>query len=190
MCAATSGDCCGGPYSFRSTAARPTRPDSSRLASQLPEPSEGQPIPSASVSAFISTPDERFREEWTSATAHEIVTDDPVDAAHLDRMNRHVNEVLARFDDREAAGGLGEWLNRASRWFPRAAVWLAIGALALVIRRPRELATPLVLTAAALLVILGTSLAVPAAAEYSTPVAPAFLLLAAVGLLAPRRRSG
>lgn len=160
------------------------------VASQLPEPTEGQPIPSASVSAFISTPDERFREEWTSASAHEIVTDDPVDAAHLDRMNRHVNEVLARFDDREAAGGLGEWLNRASRWFPRAAVWLAIGALALVIRRPRELATPLVLTAAALLVILGTSLAVPAAAEYSTPVAPAFLLLAAVGLLAPRRRSG
>jgi len=44
-----------------------------------------------------------------------------------------------------------------------------------------------VLVAAALLVILGTSLAVPAAAEYSTPVAPAFMLLAAAGLLAPRR---
>ncbi|HUP32090.1 MAG TPA: glycosyltransferase family 39 protein [Gaiellaceae bacterium] len=159
-------------------------------ASQLPEPSEGQPIPSASVSGFISTPDGRFREEWTSPTAHEIVTDDPAAAAHLDRMNRRVNDVVGRFSEREGSATLGEWLNRASRWFPRPAIWLAIGALALAIRRPRGVATPVVLTAAALLVIVGTSLAVPAAAEYSTPVAPALMVLAAAGLLAPRRRSG
>ena len=64
---------------------------------------------------------------------------------------------------------------------PAAAVWLVVGLVAVAIRRPRGLATPLVLAAAALLVILGTSLAVPAAAEYSTPVAPAFMLLAAAG---------
>lgn len=160
------------------------------VASQLPEPSEGQPIPSASVSGFISTPDGRFREVWTSATEHEIVADDSADAAHLDRMNRRVDEMFGRFSEREAAVGLGTWLNRASRWFPRPAVWLAIGALALAMRRPRAIATPLVLTAAALLVVVGTSLAVPAAAEYSTPVAPAFLLVAAAGLLASRRRVG
>ena len=36
-------------------------------------------------------------------------------------------------------------------------------------------------------VILGTSFAVPAAAEYSTPVAPAFMLLAAAGVVGQRR---
>ena len=67
-------------------------------------------------------------------------------------------------------------------------VWLLIGILAAAIRRPRGLATPLVLSAGALLVIVGTSLAVPAAAEYSTPVTPAFFLLAATGVLADRAR--
>jgi hypothetical protein len=158
-------------------------------ASRLPEPSEGQPIPSASVSAFISTPDGRFREVWTSPTAHEIVADDPSDAAHLDRMNRRVNAAFDGFPDRAGSTWLAEWVNRASRWFPRPAVWLVLGACAFALRRPRGTGTPLVLTAAALLVVLGTSLAVPAAAEYSTPVAPAFLLLAATGLLAARGTS-
>lgn len=156
------------------------------VSTQLPEPSEGQPIPSASVSGFISTPDGRFREVWTSPTAHEILADDQADAAHLDRMNRRVNEVDGRFSERESSSELGSWLNRASRWFPRPAVWLAFALVAVAIRRPRAIAAPLVLSAAALLVIIGTSLAVPAAAEYSTPVAPAFMLLAVTGLCAGR----
>ena len=43
------------------------------------------------------------------------------------------------------------------------------------------------LTAAALLLLLGTALAVPADAAYTVPVAPAFILLAVACLLAPRR---
>lgn len=153
---------------------------------ELPEPTEGQPIPSASVSAFISTPDGRFREVWSSAAEHEIYADDPSDAAHLDRLNRRVDELLGAFSDRGASAELGRWLDRASKWYPRPALWLALGLIAFAVRRPRRMATPLVLTAAALLVNLGTSLAVPAAAEYSVPVAPAVLLLAVSGLLAPR----
>ena len=155
-------------------------------STQLPEPTEGQPIPSASVSGFISTPDGRFREVWTSPTEHAILADDPRDAVHLDRMNRRVNELVERFSDREASAGLGRWLDRASRWFPRPAVWLLVGIVAFAVRRPRDMATPFVLAAAALLVILGTSLAVPAAAEYSAPVAPAFMVLTVAGLLGAR----
>ena len=125
---------------------------------------------------FISTPDGRFREVWSSPTAHEIYADDPSDAAHLDRMNRRVDELLAGFPDRAPSAELAPWLNRASRWFPRPAIWLVVGLVAFAIRRPQGIALPLVLSAAALLVILGTSLAVPAAAEYSAPVAPAFML--------------
>ena len=158
-------------------------------AAQLPPPSEGQPLPSASVSAFVSTPDGRFREEWTSPTEHEIVADDPRDALHLHRLNVHVSELAGRFSDRGASSALATWSNRASRWFPRPAVWLAAGLVAIAIRRPRGLATPAVLVATALLLLVTTSLAVPAAAEYSTPVAPAFVLLAATGLLAPRGRA-
>jgi len=156
-------------------------------STQLPEPTEGQPIPSASVSGFISTPDGRFREVWTSATEHEIFADDEADAAHLDRMNRHVNELVEKFPDRDGRAELGRWIDRASRWFPRPAFWLVIGLVAFVVRRPQRAAIPLVLTAAALLVVLGTSLAVPAAAEYSAPVAPAFMLLAAAGVVGQRR---
>ena len=119
--------------------------------------------------------------------ARTIVADDPADLAHLDRMNGRVDELLGRFPQRDSSAWLGEWLNRVSRWFPRPVAWLALGVLAIAIRRPRGLATPLVLAASALLVIVGTSLAVPAAAEYSTPVAPAFLLLATAGLLGHRR---
>jgi hypothetical protein len=154
---------------------------------ELPEPSEGQPIPSASVSAFISTPDGRFREVWSSPTVHEIYADDPSDAAHLDRLNRRVAELFEEFSDRGASTELGRWIDRASKWFPRPALWLVLGLVSLVVRRPPRMATPLVLTGAALLVIVGTSLAVPAAAEYSAPLAPAFMLLAAAGLLGLRR---
>ena len=138
------------------------------------------------MSGFISTPDGRFREVWTSATEHEIYADEEADGAHLDRMNRHVNELVERFPDRDGSPELGRWIDRASRWFPRPAFWLAVGLVAFAVRRPRRAATPLVLTAAALLVILGTSLAVPAAAEYSAPVAPAFMLLASAALLGER----
>jgi hypothetical protein len=153
---------------------------------QLPAPSEGEPIPSASVSAFISTPDGRFREVWTSPTEHAIVADDPEDAAHLDRLNRRVDGLFGAFPDRSGSAALARWIDRASRWFPRPVLWLALGLVAVAVRRPRGIATPLVLTAAALLVVLGTALAVPADAAYSAPVAPAFVLLAIAGLVAQR----
>jgi hypothetical protein len=51
------------------------------------------------------------------------------------------------------------------------------------------MAMPLVATAAALLVLLGTALAVPADAAYAAPVVPAFLLFAACGLLGERGSS-
>jgi hypothetical protein len=60
-------------------------------------------------------------------------------------------------------------------------VWKTLAAFS---ERP---AAALVLAAAGVLVVVATSLAVPAAAEYSAPVVPAFVPLAAFGLLADRR---
>ncbi|MGH3111166.1 MAG: glycosyltransferase family 39 protein [Gaiellaceae bacterium] len=152
-------------------------------ATQLPVPSEGEPIPSARESAFISTPDGRIREVWTSATDHRIVFSEPADAERAAEIDRHVNELLSNLPDRAARPQLVEWLNSLSRWYPRPIVWLAIGLVAVLVRRRSWLATPLVLSATALLLLLATSLAVYAVAQYSVPVVPAFVLLATVGVL-------
>ncbi len=84
-------------------------------------------------------------------------------------------------------GAAVERLNQFSRWFPRPLVWLVVGLAAVVWRRPRRVAPALVLAAAALLLFVTTAAAVYAVAEYSVPVAPAFVLLAAAGFLAQRR---
>jgi hypothetical protein len=149
----------------------------------LPTPSEGEPIPAARQSAHIATPDGRIREVWTSATEHQVVFDDPADAAGAAALDRHVHELEAAFPDRAARPGVADRLDSASRWFPRPVVWLVVGLVAVGWRRPRGAAIPLVLAGCALLVLLTTAVAVYAVAEYSVPVVPAFVLLATVGLL-------
>jgi hypothetical protein len=159
------------------------RPRALAAARQLPVPSEGEPIPSARESPFISTPDGRIREVWSSATEHRIVFSDPEDAERAAQLDSRVNELLGNLPDRDSRPELVDRLNSLSRWYPRPIVWLAIGVVAVLVRRQRWLLTPLALSAAALLVFLATSLAVYAVAEYSVPFAPAFVLLATAGVL-------
>ncbi len=150
---------------------------------QLPVPSEGQPIPAARQSGHISTRDGRIREVWTSPTDHQIVFLRPTDAARAAEIDRRVGDLYEGFPDRSARPAAIDRLNSASRWYPRPVLWLLVGLLAVVVRRPRGFAVPLTLAGGALLTLLATSLAVYAVAEYSVPVTPAFILLAAVGLL-------
>jgi Dolichyl-phosphate-mannose-protein mannosyltransferase len=156
---------------------------------QLPVPGEGEPIPAARQSGYITTPDHRIREVWTSPTEHHIVFTRPADEARAAEIDRRVDGLYTGFPDRGARPGGIDWLNRASRWYPRPVLWLVFGLLAAAVRRPRGLALPLVLAGSALLILLGTSLAVYAVAEYSVPVTPAFILLAcaaALGRQTPR----
>jgi hypothetical protein len=153
------------------------------LTGGLPPPSEGQPIPSARTAPYLSTPDGRIREVWTSATEHHIVFSDPADTARAAALDRRVDELLAGLPERAARPGLVRSIERASRWYPRPAMWLVVGLAALAWRRPRRSAIPLTVAGAALLVLVSTALAVYAVAEYSVPVAPAFVLLATVGVL-------
>jgi hypothetical protein len=149
----------------------------------LPPPSEGQPIPSARTAPYLSTPDGRIREVWTSATEHHIVFDDPADAVRAAALDRSVDELLAGLPDRNPRTGLVRWLESASRWYPRPVLWLVVGLLALAWRRPSRAEIPLVLAGAALVLLVSTALAVYAVAQYSVPVVPAFVLLATVGVL-------
>jgi Dolichyl-phosphate-mannose-protein mannosyltransferase len=153
---------------------------------QLPVPGEGEPIPAARQSSYITTPDQRIREVWTSPTEHQIVFSRPANAARAAEIDRRVDGLYESFPDRAARSGAVDWLNRASRWYPRPVLWLVLGLLAAAVRRPHGLATPLVLAGSALLILLGTSLAVYAVAEYSVPVTPAFVLLACAAVFGRR----
>lgn len=155
---------------------------------QLPVPGEGEPIPAARQSSYITTPDGRIREVWTSPTDHQVVFSRPADAARAAGIDRRIAGLLEGFPDRSARPGAVDRLNSVSRWYPRPVLWLLVGLVAVLVRRPRRLAVPLTLAGGAVLVLLSTSLAVYAVAEYSVPVAPAFVLLAAAGLLG--RRAG
>jgi hypothetical protein len=159
---------------------------SGEASESLPVPSEGQPIPSAREAPYLSTPDGRIREVWTSATDHHIVFRDPADQARAAALDRRVNELLGGLSDRNARPWLVRRIDTASRWYPRPFMWLVVGLVVVIVRRPRRVAVPLVLAGAALLVFLATALAVYAVAEYSVPVAPAFILLATAGVLGTR----
>jgi hypothetical protein len=159
------------------------RPRTLASTAQLPEPSEGEPIPSARQSPVISTPDGSIREVWTSPTEHRFVFSEPGDEERAAELDRRVNDLLGNLPDREARPELVERLNSASRWYPRPVVWLLVGVGAALVRRRRWLLAPLALAGGGLLVLLGTAVAVYAIAQYSVPVTPAFILLAVSGVL-------
>jgi hypothetical protein len=160
-----------------------------QVVEPLPAPTEGEPIPAARQSAFITTPDGRIREVWTSPADHHLVFPTRAEEQRAGEIDRRVNGLLANLPDRDGNAELADRLNSASRWYPRPIVWLALGLLALAVRRPRRMAVPLILTGCALLILLTTALAVYAVAEYAVPVTPAFVLLATAGLLGPRAAS-
>jgi hypothetical protein len=164
-----------------SASAPPPRTLASTL--QLPVPSEGEPIPSARQSPVISTPDGRIREVWSSPTAHRFVFSDPGDEARAAELDVRVNELLANLPDRKTHPETVDRLNSASRWYPRPVLWLLVGLAAALVRGPRWLLAPLALAGAGLLVLAATAVAVYAIAQYSVPVTPAFILLAAAGVL-------
>jgi hypothetical protein len=80
-------------------------------------------------------------------------------------------------------------LNQASHAFPPLVFWLLIGIAGLLARRPRGALVAIAPCLAGLIVIAATSLVAPSVAEYAAPVSPAFVMLAAVGLVGvPARR--
>ena len=110
----------------------------------------------------------------------------PADAARSATLDREVNALLAGLPDRGGHPSLVARLNDVSRLYPRPFMWLLLGLVAVLWRRPRRVVVPLVLAAAAFAIMLSTSLAVYAVAEYSVPVVPAFVLLATAGVFGPR----
>lgn len=150
---------------------------------RLPEPSEGQLIP-AGQNLWISRPDNRIRDVWTSPTTRHFVFERPSDEPRFHHIERRLDELFAGLPDRRGNPQLARRLSQASRWYPRPIIWIVIGLAALAIRRPRGSATLLALAASAFLVVLLNALGLPTDLHYVLPVAPAFVLLGVGGLLA------
>ena len=153
----------------------------------LPEPTEGEVVPSEHQSAQLSTPDGSIREVWTSPTVHVLEFDDPAKRARWLENDRREAELFAAFPDRWSSPWLGLQLDRSSKLYPPLWSWLLVGVVALVLRRPWRWWATLAPAAGALVMLLVTVMTVWAEPAYAVPVAPAFVLLAAVGLLGERR---
>jgi hypothetical protein len=156
---------------------------------RLPQPSEGQPIPASAIGPDLWTPGGPAREVWRSPTEHSFVFSDPRDEHRFETFNRDVDRLARRLPTREGNAAAVHRLNQASHAFPPLLVWLAIGLAAFLVRRPRGALVALAPALAGLIVILATSVVAPSVAEYGAPVSPAFVLLAAAGLVGiPGRR--
>jgi alpha-1,2-mannosyltransferase len=149
----------------------------------LPKPTEGQPIPSSRIGPALYTPGGTAREVWRSPTDHSFVFSNPRDEHRFARFNHDVDRLAGRVPTRDGDAGAVHRLNQASHAFPPLIVWLVIGVIAFVLRRPRHALIALAPAVAASIVIVATALVVPAVAEYSAPVSPAFVVLAAAGVL-------
>lgn len=170
-------------------AAPPPAPAGDGGGGGLPPPTEGEVVPSEHQSAQLSTPDGSIREVWTSPTEHHLVFDDPDRRARWLANGRHVEELLAALPDRRWSPWLGLQMDRSSKLYPPLWLWLLAGAAGVALRRPRRWWATVAPAAGALAMLLGTVMAVWAEPAYAVPVAPAFVLFAAVGLLGDRSAS-
>jgi hypothetical protein len=153
---------------------------------KLPRPSEGQPIPASRFGPVLTTLYGDAREVWRSATDHSFVFDDPRDERRYARFERQTAELAERIPTRDGSAALTARLDDASRLYPRPAFWLALGVVAIALRRPRRSLVAIAPSVAALAVIGGTALVALPVPEYSLPVSPAFIVLAAAGLVGAR----
>jgi hypothetical protein len=153
---------------------------------ELPTPTEGEVVPSEYQSAQLSTPDGSVREVWTSPTEHHVVFDDPATEARWAANNARMAGLYGTLPDRWWSPWLGLQMDRASKLYPPLWAWLVAGIVGVVLRRPWRWWATLAPAGGALVMLLATVLSVWAEPAYAVPVAPAFVLFAAVGLLGAR----
>jgi hypothetical protein len=151
----------------------------------LPAPTEGQPIPPGQ-SAWISRPDNCIRDVWTSATEHHFTFCKPAYRRRFAEIMRRLDGLFAALPSRRGNAQLALRLNQASRWYPRLILWIALGLIALAVRRPRRMAPVVALALAALGIIVLNALGLFADRRFVLPVAPAFVLFGSCALLGRR----
>ncbi len=171
-----------------------------QTAPEAPAPtfeSDGQTLPNPQATVLLAGVPYGF--VWCASDYIDSCTVE--DPSHLwadPTMQERYREIVARVRSwdaqlprREGVSLVPELLNRITPRFPTPPLWLAVGVVALVVRRPREWRTVLLLWAAAFLVLLIHAASQGVAPEFALPVYPIFIV-AALGALAgdrgPRRQ--
>jgi hypothetical protein len=114
------------------------------------------------------------------------VWSDPTQQRRYREVVSQVRAWDAKLPSRTGQAWVTEILDRITPRFPRPPLWLAVGFVALVWRRPREWRTILVLWGAALGVLLIHAASQGIAPEFSLPLYPLFIVTA-LGALAGER---
>jgi hypothetical protein len=158
-------------------------------APALPVPTDGEAIPAAHQGFFSTTPDGHIRERWTSPVDHSLVFATQEMQRRYDETARDANALLAEVPP--YAGN--EWLtlqfSRSSKLFPPPILWLVAGLVGVLVRRPQRSGLAIALAGAAMLVVGLQALAIYTIIEFAVPVAPAFVVLGAVGVVGTRTRA-
>jgi hypothetical protein len=152
---------------------------------RLPKPTEGQPIPGGQ-NVWISRPDNDIRQVWTSPTRYHFVFRTAAEHRRFDEITRESSSLFDNLPDRAGNAQLSHRLDQLSRWFPRSIIWIGIGLIALVWRRPRGARVAVALALAALFVIVFNALGLFADPRFALPVAPAFVFFGSCMLLGRR----
>jgi len=115
-----------------------------------------------------------------------LVWDDPGQQERYREIVAQVRAWDADLPAREGVAFVPEILNRITPRFPRPPLWLAVGIVALVVRRPRGRQTILALWLSSGLVLLVHAVSQGVAPEFALPVYPVFLVTALVALAGER----
>jgi hypothetical protein len=115
------------------------------------------------------------------------VWDDPATQRRYREVVSQVRSWDAELPSREGVSAVPELLNRVTPRFPRPPLWLAVGVVALVLRRPRGSHTILVLWLAAGLVLLVHAVSQGVAPEFALPLYPVFVVTALAAVAGERR---
>jgi hypothetical protein len=156
-----------------------------RQGRRLPAPTEGEPIPGGQV-VWISRPDNAIRQVWTSPTQYHFAFRTRAQHRQFDAIVNRVASLSGNLPDRKGNAQLSLRLDQLSRWFPRSIVWIVIGAIALVLRRPRGIGALFAVALAALFVIVFNALGLFADPRFALPVAPAFVFFGSCALVGRR----
>jgi hypothetical protein len=153
----------------------------------LPVPTDGEVIPAAHQGLFSTTPDGHIRERWTSPVDHTLVFATQEMQQQFVQSSRDAGELL---DDVPPYPG-NSWLtlqfSRSSKLFPPLILWLAAGLVGMMSRRPQRIGLAGAMACGAALVIVSQALAIYTIVEFAIPVAPAFIVFGAAGLVGIRR---
>ena len=115
-----------------------------------------------------------------------LVWDDPTRQRRYREIVEQVGAWDAELPSREGVAFVPEILNRVTPRFPRPPLWLAVGVVAVLVRRPRGRQTILALWLSAGLVLLVHAVSQGVAPEFALPVYPVFLVTALVALAGER----